>query len=131
MGTVTKDALRKRLVDLASQGQTTSYGKLLETLGIHFNRGSLACLSKVLGTIARENIERFEPCLAVLVVNKAQGVPGKGFYELMRELDRFTGNADTDEAREYAEMETRRCFQFWKEKLLWVVETLSGFSARG
>lgn len=75
------DELRALLTHAASNRQTITYGEVAGYFGFKFHQGTLSHLTKQLNRLAEINIERQEPLLMTLVVNKSRNMPGKGFFD--------------------------------------------------
>ncbi len=68
-------------------------------------------LAELLGQISREENESDGIMLSALVVHYEDGRPGKGFFELARELDREFNDPET-----FWIEEVKRVFAFWAKQ---------------
>lgn len=73
--------LEKYLVSHAKKGRTVTYGMVLKYFNNPVHQGAIAHLAKLLDTLAEESIRLNSANLAALVVNKSEGLPGKGFFK--------------------------------------------------
>ena len=72
--------LRYCLVQAARAGGMLTYGEVARRFGIRWSQGASAALVSALERIAEENRRQHEPLLMSLVVSKASGMPGRGFF---------------------------------------------------
>jgi len=80
------ERLRARLMDLASLGQTISYGDLARELEIP--APSIAGLTSMLETLMEQDAAQGRPFLAAVMAGRlGDGMPSLGFFEKAAELD--------------------------------------------
>ena len=77
-GVVDVDRLRALLI--ARKGVPITYGEVARAFGKPWTQGFGTSLAGALAALGRENRQRNEAQLMALVVNKAKGHPGLGFY---------------------------------------------------
>lgn len=91
-------ALRQALRVCAAAGATVTYRELAQRVtfpGPH----SIHRLTLLLEEMIRQDHAAQRPLLAALAVSRAQnGVPGRGFFQLLGELGRYTGPDQGPEA---------------------------------
>ena len=102
-----KDQARQAMIKRARRGRTMTYTDLcIEIEAIHFEPHD-SRLPHFLGEISREEDAEGRGMLTAVVVHKHDGAPGKGFYELARNLGRSVLNEEQtwiDELRKLAEI---------------------------
>ena len=94
--------IRQKLIDAASQRKTLTYSDLV---GSDDDR-HMTKLSKALAKISCYERNEDRPLLCAIVVQKATGFPGSGFYMLCDDLN-------IDKALEELQKE---CFEYWENK---------------
>lgn len=72
--------VRAVLIASARGGRATTYSELLDALGHRFSRPKMRAVCKTLDAVDDAARGRGEPELAVLVVRKADGLPGQGWW---------------------------------------------------
>lgn len=79
--------LRERLCDVARRGETITYQPLADMLDMNLDlQHERARLGKVLGEISRGEHAAGRPLLSAVVVLGSSRMPGRGFFDLAREL---------------------------------------------
>lgn len=91
-------AVREILKNYLSMQKTLTYGELAEKIG-GIRPGS-AELSAILKDIMAEDDYFEAPFMCALVVNK-NGIPGKGFFEIAKELGYDVDPEDEDDCWDY------------------------------
>lgn len=79
-GTIDRARLLRALLAAAHERRPVTYRILLAHLGLRHGSGNVARVCRELGVIDRERARRGEPELACLVVRKADGLPGEGYW---------------------------------------------------
>lgn len=74
-----RQAMRVELIELAKQRRTITYGELALLLPVYVHPGSYA-FSRLLGQVCAEAEAAGEGLLCALVVSKATGMPGAGYF---------------------------------------------------
>ena len=106
--------IRKRLIELAKNKDTISYGKLVEEYGITLpedHKQIIEVLESILCDISSSEYEQGRHLLSVLVVYGRSGLPGGGFYELASQLGKFTEGGK----RAFFRQERDRVFDAWAQ----------------
>lgn len=85
------DRLERVLLEAARSARTVTYSQVLRYFDKGVGRGTVALLCRDLGAVCARNRSRGEPELAVLVVRKADGLPGNGFMVAEAEAGRWQG----------------------------------------
>ena len=106
--------VRAILLDAARAGESISYSRFLNLLGLPFSRPKMRALCRTLDKVDQEGAAVGEPGLAVLVVRESDGLPGQGWWagwragELGHEGE-WTGPA----ARAFVDGHQRAAFDYW------------------
>ncbi len=100
----------------AKAGRTVSYGEVLRLLDRSFSRALVRALCRVLGEVDDRASARGEPELAALVVRKADGIPGEGYFASARERGAFDAPRDGPTARALVERRQRRAYRYWARR---------------
>ena len=94
--------------DLADQCRLVLNGQRLDMMNIdHRNY-----LGDILGNISHEEDESDRPILSALVFNEQKGQPGKGFYDLAKELGR---QKPMESDLVFWSNELNRIYEFWSK----------------
>ena len=84
-----KEQIHEVLIKTAKQNVTISYSEVGKVVGLDMaNRGERSKLANILDEINKEEHGLGRPLLSVVVVQKESGRPGKGFFDLARELSK-------------------------------------------
>lgn len=105
------------LLSLSNDQHTIMYKDLLLKCGLETNPGTVAKLTKkVLNPLITFNFEHEEPFLSVLVINKKKGMPGKGFFDIMK-IYGYSGQYEGENARDSFEQELESVWNWdWESK---------------
>lgn len=114
MTMVDVDELERLLVRVAREGRTITYAQILAHFGERIAPRRAYALSRDLGEVCERNRRRGEPGLAVLVVRKADGLPGEGFFKSAWRDGSYEGPATGFEARNFIRAEQDRVFGFFR-----------------
>lgn len=104
------DRVRRHLEALPPAAPTVSYGTLARALGLWLP-GSVRKVTRALEVTMQEDNEAGRPFIASRAVSRAAGLPGKGFFDLARDLARGPGMDETERdfhAREIARLAAAR-----------------------
>lgn len=101
MSIVDVDALERLLIGAARDGRTMTYAEVLAHFGRRIAPRRAYALSRDLGEVCARNRARNEPELAVLVVRKADGLPGEGFFKSLWLEGSYDGPAEGFAARNH------------------------------
>lgn len=100
------DRVRKHLESLPSYAPTASYGAIARALGLGMP-GSVRKVTHALEDTMREDASKSQPFIAARAISRATGgLPGKGFFDLARDLGR--GLEPDETARAFHERESSR-----------------------
>jgi len=92
------DRIRKHLESLPSYAPTASYGAIARALGLGMP-GSVRKVTHALEDTMREDASKSQPFIAARAISRATGgLPGKGFFDLARDLGRGLEPDETDRA---------------------------------
>ncbi len=103
------EAMRVELIALARQGRIVTYSELALLLPVYIHPGSYAFTRLLTQVCADEELAR-HGSLCALVVSKATGIPGAGFFRGMAERGDDASNPEA-----YWRAELERVFAYWKE----------------
>lgn len=109
--------VRSLLLEAARSGESVSYSRFLNRLGLPFSRPKMRALCRTLDRIDQEGELRGEPGLAVLVVRESDGLPGQGWWAGWR-TEHFGWNGDWTgpAARSFVEEHQRAAFDWWRDR---------------
>ena len=97
--------VRHHLESLPPATPTISYGALARVLG-YWLPGSVGKVTRALEVTMREDKDADRPFIAARAISRATGLPGKGFFDLARELAR--GPEEGESEREFHAREMAR-----------------------
>jgi hypothetical protein len=85
------DLLERLLIRAALEGRAVTYGEVLAFFERRLTRVTVAALCKDLGRIEERRAGEAWPDLACLVVRKADGLPGEGYFTSLRQAGAYAG----------------------------------------
>lgn len=85
------DRLERALIAAARARRPVTYGQLLALFERRVTRITVAALCRDLGQVCRRVEARGGPDLACLVVRKADGLPGEGYFASLRSEAGYDG----------------------------------------
>ena len=109
------DALEALLIEAARAWRSLTYAEVLAHFGIRITPRRVFALCRDLGAVCERNRARGEPELAVLVVRKADRLPGEGFFHGLWRDGAYDGPATGPAAQAFIRRETERVFAHWAE----------------
>jgi hypothetical protein len=112
-GLVDTDRLEALLVEAARARRSLTYAEVLAHFGIRITPRRVFALCRDLGVVCERNRARGEPELAVLVVRKADRLPGEGFFHGAWRDGHYDGPAHGPEAQDYIARLTEEAFAFF------------------
>ncbi len=112
-GLVDVDALEALLIDAAHTRRSMTYAEVLAHFGIRITPRRVYALCHDLGAVSERNRARGEPELAVLVVRKADRLPGEGFFHGYWRDGVYDGPSTGAPAAAFIRAETERVFAFF------------------
>ena len=105
--------LRAALLPLAARRQTITYRELAALAGIRPPH-SIHKVTLGLEALLREDHDAGRPLLAALATSRATGgLPGRGFFELLRSLACYQGPDSGVEASAFHRAELERVWHYW------------------
>jgi len=110
------DALEALLIAAARAGRSMAYAEVLAHFGIRITPRRVFALCRDLGEVCARNRARGEPELAVLVVRKADRLPGEGFFHGLWRDGVYDGPATGPAAAAFIRAETERVFAFFADR---------------
>ncbi|GAB4359238.1 MAG: hypothetical protein Kow00114_12030 [Kiloniellaceae bacterium] len=111
-------ALRRDLIACARAGETVSYQDLAWRVPVPPPH-AIHRLTALLEELVREDHAAGRPLLAALAVSRTQrnaqgeGIPGRGFFQLLRDLGRYAGPDQGPEAAAQHAAELRAALAHW------------------
>ncbi len=85
------DLLERLLIRAALDGRAVTYGEVLAFFERRVTRITVAALCKDLGRVEDRRAAEGWPDLACLVVRKADGLPGEGYFTALRQAGTYAG----------------------------------------
>ena len=107
------DELERLLIEAARARQSLTYAEVLAHFGMRITPRRVYALCRDLGAVCERNRARGEPELAVLVVRKADRLPGEGFFHSLWRDGAYDGPATGPAAATVIRRETERVFAYW------------------
>lgn len=104
------EAMRTELIALAKQKRIVTYSDLALSLPVYIHPGSYA-FTRLLSRVCGEEEALGHGLLCALVVSKATGIPGAGFFRGAAERGYDASNID-----QYWRDEVDRVFAYWDEQ---------------
>ncbi len=112
-GLVDIDALEALLIEAARERRSMTYAEVLAHFGIRITPRRVYALCRDLGEVCARNRARGEPELAVLVVRKADRLPGEGFFHGYWRDGVYDGPSTGGAAAAFIRAETERVFAYF------------------
>lgn len=110
------EAVRDALMRRACARRTITYSELAQRAGLPLQPYTLSrLLPGLLAEISAAEDAEDWPLLSALVVRKADGLPGRCFYRLARELGRLPADADRAGERHFFRKELQRVHAAWAD----------------
>jgi hypothetical protein len=113
MSSVDVDRLEALLIEAARARRSLTYAEVLAHFGIRITPRRVFALCRDLGAVCERNRARGEPELAVLVVRKADRLPGEGFFHSLWGDGAYDGPATGPLAEAFIRRETQKVFRFF------------------
>jgi hypothetical protein len=99
------------LITAAKYRGTLTYQEIAKIVGLPLSGSHMGSeIGKILGQISEDEVSHGRPMLSAIAVN-VQGVPGPGFYELAKQLDRLKENSDMEI---FWQAEYQAVYETWK-----------------
>ncbi len=103
------------LIEAARNRRLLYYREVAERIGVPRAGHHMARqVGQVLGEISEDEHKAERPMLSAIAVNEA-GVPGKGFFNLARQLGRLSHSAP-DAEPEFLRVEQQRVYELWGQE---------------
>ena len=110
------DSVRDALIRRACARRTITYSELAQRAGLPLQPYILSRhLPGLLNDINMAEHEEGWPLLGVLVLRKADGLPGVGFFKLVRKIGRLPPNAGKVGERAFFDKELQRVHSAWAD----------------
>jgi hypothetical protein len=110
------DQLEQLLIGAARARRSLTYAEVLAHFGIRITPRRVFALCRDLGAVCERNRARGEPELAVLVVRKADRLPGEGFFHSLWRDGTYDGPATGPMAAAFIRRESERVFAHWARR---------------
>ena len=107
------DRLEALLIEAARARRSLTYAQVLAHFGLRITPRRVYAVCRDLGAVCERNRARGEPDLAVLVVRKADRLPGEGFFHSLWRDGAYDGPATGPVAAAFIRLETERVFAYW------------------
>jgi hypothetical protein len=107
------DRLEALLIEAARARRSLTYAEVLAHFGLRITPRRVFALCRDLGAVCERNRARGEPELAVLVVRKADRLPGEGFFHSLWRDGVYDGPATGPAAVAFIQRETAAVFAHW------------------
>ena len=104
---VMREAMRVELIELAKQKRIVTYSELALMLPVYIHPGSYN-FTRLLSQVCASEEAAGHGLLCALVVSKATGIPGAGFFRGAAER-----GYDASSPEEYWQSQLERVFAFW------------------
>lgn len=105
--------IRDHLCDTVRNAQPTTYQVLAKALELS-PPNTIHQVTAALERLIEEDADADRPLIAALVISKARGgLPAPGFFECVKRVGRFKGDALGAEASIFFEAEFNRAVEFW------------------
>ncbi len=105
--------LRTCLLRLAAERRTATYHELADLAGVPPPH-RIHSLTLLLEDLVREDHAAGRPLIAASAVSRAQnGIPGRGFFQLLQGLGRYRGSDRGAEAAACHDAELKAAWDFW------------------
>ena len=104
------------LVKAARHRGSATYQELADLIGLPVTGDYMGSeLGHLLGAISEDQHRLNKPLLSAVAV-KVDGLPGKGFFDLAKNLGKYSGSADRDQQHLFWETEIKQVYDLWKRK---------------
>ena len=110
------DRLEALLIEAARERRSMTYGEVLGHFDIRITPRRVYALCRDLGAVCERNRARGEPELAVLVVRKADRLPGEGFFHSLWRDGAYDGPATGARAHAYVRDESEKVFHYFSRR---------------
>lgn len=117
------DLLERVLIRTALEGRAVTYGELLAFFERRVTRITVSALCKDLGRVEERREGEAWPDLACLVVRKADGLPGEGYFASLREAGAYAGPSVGEAAHAFVRGRQARARE-------WALERAAGTRSR-
>lgn len=103
--TIEPYAVYKMLIDIAKKHSTIYYSDILKSYNIDTFPQTVKneLTNPILNPLIQYNIEKNQPVLSSLVINKKQSLPGKGFFDIMESMFNLELSNATDKRTVHTE----------------------------
>jgi hypothetical protein len=111
-GTQTYSLVYCRLLNAAREKESVSYEELGQIMGLEAHLGMAKEIGQLLGEINEDEHNNGRPMLSAVAVKPTTKMPGEGFFQFAKQLNKFDGETDEDK-REFWRDEIQRVYEIW------------------
>ncbi len=107
------EQIYKRLVNVAQAGGYITYSDIAPLAGLDMTlQADRTEIGRILGEISTFEHNQGRPLLSVIVIHRDNNMPGEGFFQLARDLNRYQGADDLL----FFIQELQRVHQHWRQR---------------
>jgi hypothetical protein len=96
----------------AQKKEGVSYEEIGEIMGLKSGPDMLLEIGRLLGEINEDEHNNGRPMLSAVAVEPSSKMPGEGFFNFAKQLNKFEGETD-QEKREFWRDEIQRVYDIW------------------
>jgi hypothetical protein len=111
-GTQTYSLVYCRLLNAARKKEGVSYEEIGQIMGLEPQVGMAREIGRLLGEINEDEHNNGRPMLSAVAVEPTTRMPGEGFFQFAKQLNKFDGETDEDK-REFWRDEIQRVYEIW------------------
>ncbi len=111
-GTQTYSLVYCRLLNAARKKESVGYEEIGQIMGLEAHVGMAREIGQLLGEINEDEHNNGRPMLSAVAVEPTTRMPGEGFSQFAKQLNKFDGETDEDK-REFWRDEIQRVYEIW------------------
>jgi hypothetical protein len=111
-GTQTYSLVYCKLLNAARKKESVPYEKIGQIMGLEAHMGMAKEIGQLLGEINEDEHNNGRPMLSAVAVEATTKMPGEGFFQFAKELNKFDGETEEDR-REFWRGEILRVYEIW------------------
>ncbi|MEJ2233814.1 MAG: hypothetical protein P8X67_07800 [Syntrophobacterales bacterium] len=111
-GTQTYSLVYCRLLNAAREKESVSYEEIGQIMDLEAHLGMAKEIGQLLGEINEDEHNNGRPMLSAVAVKPTTKMPGEGFFQFAKQLNKFDGETDEDK-REFWRDEIQRVYEIW------------------
>jgi len=101
-----------RLLNAARKKEGVSYEEIGQIMGLEAHGVMAKDIGQLLGEINEDEHNNGRPMLSAVAVEPTTRMPGEGFFQFAKHLNKFDGETDEDK-REFWRDEIQRVYEIW------------------